>query len=111
LSMGGQGAWYLGALYPSRFAAIAPICGLIPDLPGFPEKVCALKDVPVWVFHGAIDDRVPVDNSEVLAEALENCGGDVRLTIYPEVGHNSWDAAYGNPELYPWFLSHTRQQP
>jgi len=108
LSMGGEGAWYLGTLHPSRFAAIVPICGPIPEFPGFPEKVCALQDVPIWVFHGAKDDRVPVSNSEVLAATLKESGGNVRLTIYPEAGHNSWDAAYSDPELYQWFLKHTR---
>jgi len=33
---------------------------------------------------------------------------DVKLTIYPEAGHDSWSETYNNPELYDWLLSHRR---
>lgn len=110
LSLGGQGVWYLATQRPSQFAAIAPICGRIPGFPDFPGKVCVLKDVPIWVFHGAKDDIVPATESETLVATLKACGGNVRLTIYSEVEHNSWDAAYSDPELYRWFMQHTRKQ-
>lgn len=108
LSMGGYGTWHLATEYPDRFAAIAPICGGGHWAYGFPERVCALKEVPVWAFHGAQDDTVPLSESEALVRELKRCGGDVRLTAYPRVKHDSWTRTYDNPELYAWFLSHTR---
>lgn len=33
-------------------------------------------------------------------------GKEVKFTIYPEAGHDSWTETYNNPELYSWFLSH-----
>ncbi|MFQ6040725.1 MAG: prolyl oligopeptidase family serine peptidase [Candidatus Poribacteria bacterium] len=103
LSMGGYGAWHLATAYPERFAAIAPICG-----GGDPEKACVLKDVPVWVFHGARDETVSPEESEKMVNALKDCGGDVQFTLYPNAGHDSWTETYDNPELYKWFLKHTR---
>jgi predicted peptidase len=103
LSMGGYGTWALGIEHPEMFAAIAPICG-----GGEPERVCALKDTPVWVFHGDQDESVLLRESEQMVEALEACGGDVTFTVYPGVGHDSWTQTYANPELYDWFLRHTR---
>jgi len=38
-------------------------------------------------------------------------GGDVRCTVYPGVGHDSWTQTYDDPELYEWFLRHKRQVP
>jgi predicted peptidase len=108
LSMGGQGAWALSAQQPDRFAAIAAVCGRIPEQPGWPEAVCVLKDKPIWIFHGDADSRVPVDQSIILAETLRSCGGDPRLTIYPGVGHNAWDRAYAEPDLLPWMLAQRR---
>jgi predicted peptidase len=35
---------------------------------------------------------------------------DVKLTVYPETGHDSWVQAYDNPELYQWLLTHERQE-
>ncbi|MBI1924098.1 prolyl oligopeptidase family serine peptidase [Candidatus Poribacteria bacterium] len=105
LSMGGYGTWRLATEYPERFAAIAPICG-----GGAPEKACVLKEMPVWVFHGAKDTVVKPEESEKMVEALKACGGDVRFTFYPDANHDSWTQTYDNPELYEWFLKHTRRQ-
>jgi predicted peptidase len=104
LSMGGQGSWYLGALYPERFAAVLPICGRIPEVEGFPERVCALKDTPVWVFHGAKDDRVPVEHSERMAQILQDCGGNVQLTIFPDGDHFCWGRIYEDQAVWDWLL-------
>jgi predicted peptidase len=109
LSMGGYGTWYLGTEHANRFAAIAPICGGGYWFHGFPERVCRLRDTPVWAFHGAQDDVVPLGESETLVDTLRQCGGTVELTVYPDAGHDSWTATYANPALYQWFLAHTRR--
>ncbi|MGI6209069.1 MAG: prolyl oligopeptidase family serine peptidase [Anaerolineae bacterium] len=109
LSMGGYGTWHLASAAPHRFAAVAPVCGGGLSFFGFPEKVTALREVPVWAFHGEKDEVVPLAESEKLVQQLQAVGGDARLTVYPECGHNSWDAAYSDPELYRWFLSHRRR--
>jgi predicted peptidase len=103
LSMGGQGAWYLALAHPERFAAVVPICGW-----SIPYLGCRLKDVPVWAFHGALDGVVPRGESERMLAAIKGCGGDARLTIYPEAKHDSWTATYTNPELYEWLLGQTK---
>lgn len=103
LSMGGFGAWNFAIEFPDRFAAIAPICGGGPVF-----KVCAIRHLPVWVFHGARDNVVPIERSEEMVTALKECGGNVKFTVYAEAGHDAWTAAYNNPELYDWFLSHRR---
>lgn len=108
LSMGGYGTWHLASLYPKQFAALAPVCGGGPWHLGFPEKVSVLKDIPIWVFHGAQDDVVPLGESEKMVDALEACGGNVRFTVYPDAAHDSWTETYDNQELYEWFLQHTR---
>ncbi len=105
LSMGGFGTWSLGIAYPERFAAIAPICG-----GGVPPLAGALKNVPVWAFHGAKDDVVPLKASEDMVNVLRESGGDVKLTVYPDLGHDSWTVTYDNPELYTWFLQHQREK-
>ncbi|MCX6150709.1 MAG: prolyl oligopeptidase family serine peptidase [Ignavibacteriales bacterium] len=97
LSMGGYGTWDLAITYPDRFAAIIPICG-----GGNADAVCKLKNIPAWVFHGQKDNVVPVKEAETMVNALKACGGNVKFTVYPEAGHNSWTETYNNPELYEW---------
>jgi predicted peptidase len=105
LSMGGFGTWAVAIAAPDRFAAIAPICG-----GGDPSCVGVLRRLPVWAFHGARDLIVPLQRTVEMVEALRQCGGNVRFTVYPKAGHDAWTATYANPELYAWFLAHTRPQ-
>jgi len=99
LSMGGYGTWQLAALNPDRFAAIMPICG-----GGDVSTVCAIRNVPAWVFHGAKDPVVPLQESQKMVDKLKACGGNVKLTVYPEAGHDSWTETYDDPEVYTWLL-------
>lgn len=104
LSMGGFGTWQLAAYAPQRFAAIAPICGRTDRR--IAKRVAKL---PTWVFHGALDKAVPVSGSEEIVAAIRKAGGDPKLTIYPDLEHDSWTVTYSNPELYDWLLQHRRQ--
>lgn len=103
LSMGGYGSWALAAEYPERFAAVTPICGGGNRIMAF-----RLKDVPVWAFHGAKDPVVPLKQSEEMVNAIKARGGDAKLTVYPDAGHDSWTETYKNKELYDWFLKHRK---
>jgi len=107
LSMGGRGAWHLATLFSQRFAALAPVCGRRPDILRNTPNMAAIKHLPVWVFHGARDEIVPLAESEFLVETLRAAGGNAHLTIYPDAAHDSWTATYDNPALYTWFLQHT----
>jgi predicted peptidase len=111
LSMGGYGTWQLASRYPQRFAALVPIAGgydyYNPGVP--PRNICALKDVPVWVFHGEKDEIVELSRAQPLVEALQQCGGNVTFTLYPDADHRAtWERAYADPELYRWLAEQKR---
>ena len=95
LSMGGFGSWRLAAYAPERLAAIVPICG-----GGETYWAREFAHLPVWAFHGAKDAGVPLERSQAMVDALKKSGGDPKFTIYPDAGHDSWTAAYDDPELY-----------
>jgi len=110
LSMGGYGAWSLGLSHPERFAAIAPICGGGSFITPLLADKSELKRLPVWAFHGAKDPVVPVEESERMVNYLKKIGAnEVKLTVYPEAQHDCWTETYANPELYKWFLGHSRK--
>lgn len=99
-SMGGYATWQLAMSLPEMFAAIVPICG-----GGMYWNASRLVNVPVWAFHGKLDDVVLVRESEKMVEAVNENGGMARLTIYPNNGHNAWSDTYGNYEVFEWLLS------
>lgn len=100
LSMGGFGSWRVVAAAPDRFAAVVPICGG-GDGSSIPSEIAA---TPIWAFHGEADNVVPVAGSRTMVDAVNKAGGNARLTIYPEVGHDSWTQTYDNPMFYDWLL-------
>lgn len=121
LSMGGYGSWIMAAGNPSKFAAVAVVCGGVrpPPRVNVPQPSSGLATAadpyaavaekigktPVWVFHGGADPVVPVSESRKMVEAIKATGGGVRYSEYEGVGHNSWDKAYGEAELFPWMLA------
>jgi hypothetical protein len=98
-SMGGYGAWSLGAADPARWSAVVALSG-----GGDPQQVAALKDTPVWAFHGARDHLVPVERSRELVEALRAAGGKIAYTEFPRGGHEIFAETFGNDGLIAWLL-------
>mgnify|MGYP006197422011 CR=1 FL=1 len=67
-----------------------------------------VKHLPAWIFHGADDKLIPASESRRMYEELRQRGADVRYTEFPDVGHNAWDPAYGDAELWIWLLGQRR---
>ncbi|MGB5500100.1 MAG: prolyl oligopeptidase family serine peptidase [Maribacter sp.] len=104
LSRGGSAAWEMAVQYPNKFAAMAVVCGMTP----LPYASWINKELPIWVFHGDQDKSIPISESVNMVDKLEAMGYKVKFTIYEGVGHNSWDNAYTNEELYSWFVKQTK---
>ena len=102
-SMGGTGTWMLAMADPDRFAAIAPICGS-----GIYWYGCALKDIPIMMYHGDCDDIVPIQESISMLNSVNKNGGNAQLEVLYGVGHNAWDEAYGSDKLVNWFLQYKK---
>ena len=103
-SMGGYGTWQLAMSLPQYFAAIAPICG-----GGMYWNAGRLVNVPVWAFHGGKDQVVFPQESEKMVNAVNRCGGNARLTVYPDNAHDAWSDTYSNPRVFAWLLEHTNE--
>jgi len=108
-SLGGQGAWNLAGRAPERFAALAPVCGA--GDARVAGKIAAAR-LPVWAFHGAVDDIIPIGPHRALAEAVRAAGGPVQFTEYAQGDHgNIIVPIYAERRLYDWFLTHRRGRP
>lgn len=105
ISIGGEATYRFALHRPDAFAAIAPLAGYLDSLSGL-ERI---KDLPVWVIHGADDTVVPVGRAQKVVDALIQAGGDVRFTILEGHDHDVWTDTYLEPLFYEWFLDHSRQ--
>ena len=103
LSMGGYASWDLLVRSPGMWACAVPVCG-----GGDPSTAGKFKDVPVWAFHGEADPVVPVRTTREMIQALEEAGGKPKVTIYPDVQHDSWTRTYDNPAVIRWMFAQKR---
>ena len=99
LSMGGFGTFDAIERYPDLFAAAVPVCG-----GGDISKAVSIRNIPIWIFHGAEDAAVDPSFSLNMIQALTKAGAHPGYTQYPEVGHFSWIAAYSDPLMMEWLF-------
>jgi poly(3-hydroxybutyrate) depolymerase len=132
-SMGGHGTWYLGSLYASRFAAIAPSAGWASfftygggmkfDL-GEADVLTPFEEVqlendtlafarnlewtPVYVLHGEKDDNVPASEARLMLAELAKWHRGYVYHEQPGVKH-WWGAACVDwPPLFDYCLARKR---
>lgn len=102
-SMGGAGAYHLGAKYPEIWAGLGPIAAAAFR----PRNIDKLKNIVVFVVHGDQDTAVKVDSArkcvaklkehDILHEYLEIAGG----------GHGDV-IGKGMPKIFEFFEKHAR---
>lgn len=100
ISMGGFGVWDALQRWPEKFAAAIPICG-----GGDLAYADAMKDIPVYIFHGLQDGIVMPSRSIQMYDALREAGNEESVLVtYPELEHVCWDAAFSTPGLFGWLF-------
>lgn len=102
-SMGGYGTFYLLNQEPKLFAAGVPIAG-----GGNPITAANFKKVPLWVFHGAKDEDVKVEQSKRMVEALQKEKAEVKYTEYPDAGHGISGKVYEDAAMHEWLFGQVK---
>ena len=104
ISMGGFGTWDALQRWPEKFAAAIPICG-----GGDPAYAEAMKDIPIYIFHGLQDGVVIPSRSIQMYDALHEAGNTKAILVtYPELAHGCWNAAFSTPGLFKWLFDKQR---
>jgi predicted peptidase len=50
----------------------------------------------------------PAEESPRIHKAFNQAGYKINYTEYPDVGHESWDPAFGDPMLWDWLFQQRR---
>ena len=99
-SMGGYTSWQIAMSRPEWFAALVPLCG-----GGMYWNAWRIKDIPIWAFHGALDKTVLPEETLHMASAVNQCGGNAKITICPKSDHNVWDTVYTSADMWNWMFA------
>jgi predicted peptidase len=103
-SMGGFGTFAIITMQPKMFAAAVPVCG-----GGDESKAAKIANIPIWAFHGELDQSVNVARSRNMIAALTKAGAKPRYTEYKGEGHQIWVKVVKEPELLSWMFSQKRK--
>ena len=103
VSMGAYAVWQFCISHPDWFAAAVPVCG-----GGMYWNAARLKALPVWAFHGALDNVVYPEESLKMVSAINKNGGNAKLKVFPHDDHNSWDSAFSLDEMWEWLFEQKR---
>jgi len=98
-SRGGFGAWSLAEQFPQVFAAVVPIAG-----GGVRHYLNRTSEhAAFWIFHGTEDEVIPLSDSVVMAQRLQELGRDVRLTVAESTSHEEIETtALNDADLWKW---------
>lgn len=129
-SMGGASVYRMAYRWPERFAGVVVIAGPVVAPDRAPASVVALDQrtnafaaasdpftalasriakIPIWIFNGAADEAVPVEQTRRLVAALKAVGAPVRYTEAPGVDHiGAAQLGYADPEMVNWLLTQKR---
>lgn len=104
LSMGGYGTWSVLQRYGEHFAAGVPICGW-----GEPTLASKMTNIPIWIYHGELDDTVSIEKSEKMYNAITAAGGKkIKFTRLDNTSHSAWLEAFADRELISWMFSQNK---
>lgn len=110
LSAGGEGAWNMAVEYPTYVAGLLPMSG---TQIGYKNTsvVQSLKYTPIWDFQGGLDGSPAPATSIQVYNAFVNAGGNYKHTVYPDLGHITWDRAYAEPDFFPFMVRAHKANP
>jgi predicted peptidase len=97
-SMGGFGTCHIMGSEPRLFAAAIPVSGVSQG------DAAAMDRKPVWMFHAADDNLVPVAGAREFAEAMKR-DKLFKYTESPTGGHGVVGPVFNNPETHQWLFA------
>lgn len=101
VGMGSAGALRLAYHQPDDFAALVLVRGM-----GEPAFIQQLGHVPLWIFHGLLDQGASVEQ----AQALYAAHGHGRLTTYSLSAQELWAEMILRTDLLDWLQAQSRRR-
>jgi len=105
LSSGAHGVWDGIARFTNLFAAALPFSGI--GLPNY-DNTTRVAHLPIWYFQGGRDTSPSQYTADQTINQLRNVGGTPKYTVYPTLGHGTWNAAIAEPDFFPFMQRYSK---
>ncbi len=101
LSGGGDATWQFSETHPTLSACFIPMSAAnISD----EQYNNTLKFTPIWLFQGGLDTSPDPSTTQQVVNAYLNVGSDLKYTIFPNDGHDTWDDTWRQTDYFPFML-------
>ncbi len=101
LSAGGAATWEMLFRHPTYIAAALPMSDAQIS---YRDNANLVKFTPMWIFQGGLDGSPDPYTTEQVRDAILNVGGNFKYTLYPNLGHGTWNTAWAEPDFIPYVL-------
>jgi len=101
LSAGGYNSWNFMETYPQYTAASLPMSGVALQDANY---IQTYKYTPVWLFQGGLDGSPDPGTASNVVGQINNAGGNIKYTLYPTLGHGTWNTAWSDPDFFAFCM-------
>ncbi|HEY4207061.1 MAG TPA: fibronectin type III domain-containing protein, partial [Puia sp.] len=101
LSAGGSACWESLQLYPQVFSG-TPIFSSNNQANATPTNMGKTKFTPIWDFQGGLDTWPDPNDANIVNNAMIAAGAQYKYTLYPDLGHGTWDRGWAEPDFWPF---------
>ena len=110
LSNGGKAVWAYLIDHPTLVASALPMSGTTSDRSN--TTLNEIKYTPIWNTQGGRDKNPSPGYSSSLFNTLtKDFGGNMRYTLYPNLGHGVWNTHYREPDFFPFLTRANKTNP
>ncbi|WP_448518543.1 fibronectin type III domain-containing protein [Rhodoflexus sp.] len=104
LSAGGAGVWDIITRHSLQFAGAAPMSAVNNNPVNF-------RFSPIWHFQGALDNNPKLADALNKEISMKAANANYKLTVYHDLGHNTWSRAYQEPDFLPFLNRANKTNP
>lgn len=108
ISNGGHGMYEVLKRAPWLFAAGIGMSAVDDGFINAQGVADRIAHIPLWLFQGG-QDRNPYPSKTMrYIQQFRAAGADIRYTLYPELGHGTWNKAFNEPDFFSWMLGQNK---
>jgi hypothetical protein len=111
LSNGGGGVNQALKRAPWLFASAATMSAVSDGQIVLHNQVNEVKKIPLWVFQGGQDTNPTPSKTFNFVKKMRDAGADIRYSLYPALGHGTWNTAFKEPDFLTWILGKKKYNP
>ena len=104
LSNGGHGMYEALKRAPWLFASAIGMSAIDDGFINAQGVAPSIAHIPLWLFQGGMDISPLPSKTERYIQQFRAAGANIRYTLYPELGHGTWNKAFNEPDFFTWML-------